>query len=651
MEKSPQQDMNTSKSTKKIPTSSTTQQNMKVKISVASKFLLLITMLLMILIGVLIYSAISMFSEDKKAYVFDSQATQSKLVGTEFVNKLQSSLDFIRLGLGYTNLQKPVEGNAKEQLLYLVNNQNNLVGMDIQNVNPATFDSKLIFKHFSLTQLEKIKLTEGEIQISEESLKKIRDALLQTGLIFLNNSKSGNAPILAIVFADLETLKVKKFLPVVIGYVSLDSYYKGDIAGFNRLSILTKNGDLLFHSDKKEIYAKTNFANDEIFKEANRSATASGAKEYINLEKVKLLSSYYKPGFDLVVISTIEYNKAMKATYSLNEKFVKFGIGALSIMLIIGLIFSKRIVRPLQTLFTATSAVAQGNFDIIIPITSRDEIGVLTSAFVSMSHKIRELIVQMVDKVRVDQELQIAKTVQQSLFPEELIENEQITLASHYQSASECGGDWWGYFNHNSKHIIAIADATGHGLPSALMTASARSCFSVIEKLISLSRFDPNPADMLSIANRVVYDSAQGKIMMTFFVAVIDFEQRMIQYANAGHNPPWIFSRQTDGSVKSISFIAKGQRLGEEREAEPFELREVPFKTGDTFVCYTDGLLEGKNSKGDQFGKKQARKLVESIIEEEPAKIVQKLMKHFLEFNGSKPLDDDVTLAITRIRT
>ncbi len=633
-----------------LPTHSSDQNSMKIKISVASKFLLLIAMLLILLISSLLYTAASMFTEDKKKYVFDSQATQSKLVGKEFVNKLQSGLDTIRVSMGYSDFKKPVEGNIKEQLNFLVNNQSNLIGMSLRNVNPETMSAVIIFRHFMSTQLESIKITEEELRLEDSFLQKIKDKLLKDGLVFINNSKSGMTPVLAMIYADLETYKTKKYLPVAVGYYSLDSYYKSDIAGFNKLAILDKYGDLLFHSDKKEIYSKINFSSDEIFNEATKSSIANGAKEYINTEKVRTLSSFYKPGLGITVINSIEYNKAMKATYTLNEKFVKYGIGALGIMLIIGLIFSKRIVRPLQTLFSATSEVSRGNFDIAIPVTSKDEIGVLTSAFVTMSHKISDLVKQMVDKVRVDQELQIAKTVQQSLFPPELIETECVLVASHYQSASECGGDWWGFFNQNNKHVIAIADATGHGLPSALMTASARSCFSVIEKLITSSSVEMNPAQMLSIANRVVYDSAQGKIMMTFFVAVIDSERKTIQYANAGHNPPWLFSKQSDGAVKSVSFIAKGQRLGEARETEDFELREVSYQPNDLFVCYTDGLIEGKNTNGDQYGKKQARKILESVVQNQPTEIVQTLINGFLSFNGTKPLDDDVTLAIARLK-
>ena len=83
-----------------------------------------------------------------------------------------------------------------------------------------------------------------------------------------------------------------------------------------------------------------------------------------------------------------------------------------------------------------------------------------------------------------------------------------------------------------------IADATGHGFPSALITAAARSCFSVMHKLAQEDpEFSFSPAAMLSYANRVIYDASLAKIMMTFFIGVIDFSSGKLTYASAGHNP------------------------------------------------------------------------------------------------------------------
>ena len=124
-----------------------------------------------------------------------------------------------------------------------------------------------------------------------------------------------------------------------------------------------------------------------------------------------------------------------------------------------------------------------------------------------------------------------------------------------------------------------------------------------------------------------------------------------ITYASAAHNPPWLFSPQQGGGFKMTSLVSKGQRLGEQRDMEAPELKSVPFSPSDTLVLYTDGLLEGKDLKGNQYGKKQARHVLEEAMRHDPQTITNNLIKDFLAHNAGKPLDDDVTLAIVRLQS
>jgi sigma-B regulation protein RsbU (phosphoserine phosphatase) len=245
--------------------------------------------------------------------------------------------------------------------------------------------------------------------------------------------------------------------------------------------------------------------------------------------------------------------------------------------------------------------------------------------------------------------MSIASTVQQTLFPAPETQDPNFFIRSHYQSASECGGDWWGYFQSQNKLCLMIADATGHGLPSALITAAARSCFSVISKLAQEdTEFSFSPAAMLSYANRVVYEASLGKIMMTFFIATIDFVEGTITYSSAGHNPPWLFKKEGN-SFALKSLVAVGNRLGEGAELAQVEEKTMSISAGDILFLYTDGLMEGKDLKGDQYGKKRTRKVVEAALPGGPNEIVKTIMEDFLKYNEGKALDDDITIAATLI--
>ncbi len=624
------------------------QQQFKIGMSVSTKLLITISLLLATPIFFINISAISLFRNDKKIYIYDSQATTAILTGREFVSYLDGGLSTLKLVVGTADVSGPLTPQAKNTIEFYLNNQHGLLGVELFALDIASKTATRVHQQFLPNILNAMVTTPEKIAIDPATLTEAIPELTRRGYYFRNVSKEGQPPMLSITFADLTHPPAKGPAPIAVGYVNLQ-HFAGDSSSLNRFTIADRNGSILFHSNERVLYTDQSVAQDAIFQEALISAVSAGAKEYLTPKGVRTLGSFYKPGFDLVALSQIDYDEAMRATYMLTEKFVILGLASLGIMIMLGLFFSRRVTAPLNRLFMATAQVSSGNFKINLPISSRDEIGALTASFVAMSHKISDLVQGTADKVRVDQELEIVKTVQQNLFPPGKIENDQILLVNHYQSAAECGGDWLGYFRSGDKHMLVVADATGHGLPSALMTASARGCFSVLEKLVTDSRFELNPADMLAVANRVVYDSGQGKIMMTAAVFIFDFATHIVSFSSAAQNPPWLFRKTHDGYTPT-SLIATGPRLGETLEIlAPYEIKQMAFKKEDTFFLYTDGLLEGKNKAGVQYGKKQARKVIEEAITLEPQLLINSIMADFMTHNAGKKLDDDVTLGVLRV--
>lgn len=266
-----------------------------------------------------------------------------------------------------------------------------------------------------------------------------------------------------------------------------------------------------------------------------------------------------------------------------------------------------------------------------------------------MSNRIQDLLTESIERVRIEGELAIASTVQKTLLPPPEFRNESVHIYSHYKSASECGGDWWGFFEVGDKIVLLIADATGHGLPSALITAAARSCFSVLHRFAEATPTFPfSPGNLLSYANRVIYESASGTMMMTLFAGIVDFSTGRLTYASAGHNPPWLFQHNGTGyAMKSLH--SRGIRLGETAECSDFEEKWVPIRPHDLLFLYTDGIMEGKNKHGEMYGKRQVKKTIEENIAGGPELIVKSLMRDFRRHNEDKPLDDDITLVATMI--
>ena len=624
------------------------QQQFKIGMSVSTKLLITITLLLATPIFFINLSAISLFRNDKKIYIYDSQATTAVLTGREFVSYLESGLSTLKLVVGTSDLSGPLSQQAKNTIEFYLGNQHVLLGVELFGLDTATNVATPVHQQFLPNVLSAMATTADKIAIDPATITEAIPELTKRGYYFRNISKEGQPAMLSITFADLTHPPSKGPAPIAVGYVSLQ-HFSADSSSLNRFTVADSNGSILFQSSSNPRYVSQGVSQDAIFQEALTSSVGAGAKEYLSPKGVRTLGSFYKPGLELVALSQIDYEEAMRATYTLTEKFVVLGLASLGIMIMLGLFFSRRVTAPLNRLFMATTQVSSGNFKINLPISSHDEIGALTASFIAMSHKISDLVQGTADKVRVDQELEIVKTVQQNLFPPAKIENNQMLLVNHYQSAAECGGDWLGYFRAGDKHTLIVADATGHGLPSALMTASARGCFSVLEKLVTDKRFELNPADMLAVANRVVYDSGQGKIMMTAAVFIFDFATHLISFSSAAQNPPWLYRKTAEGFTPT-SLVATGPRLGETLDIlAPYEIKQVPFQKDDTIFLYTDGLLEGKNKAGVQYGKKQARKVIDEAITLEPQLLINSIMADFMTHNAGKKLDDDVTLGVLRV--
>ncbi len=198
---------------------------------------------------------------------------------------------------------------------------------------------------------------------------------------------------------------------------------------------------------------------------------------------------------------------------------------------------------------------------------------------------------------------------------------------------------------------IVIADATGHGIPSALMTAAIRGCFSTIHKLF---RTRPDllkltPKEIIPLANAAVFESGRSGINMTFFIGIIDFESKTMTYANAAHCPPWYLQVNPGKPAKAKMLMSAGPRLGEAPEIDEIQEHTQKLNPGDMIIFYTDGLLEGKNPEGVMYGKKRSRKVVESVFGRGEEAMVNAIVKDFMNFNGEKALDDDLTLVAAQL--
>ncbi|MGK5085976.1 SpoIIE family protein phosphatase [Bdellovibrionota bacterium FG-2] len=613
------------------------QQQFKISRPIGTKLLVSVVLLLTGVIVFLNVSTILLIKEDKRAYIYQAQSSQAALAGREFVNRMRHALDTVRLSLTTVDPRKPVTKENQTALRSLVSNQSDIAGLRIVYIDKKTGKTT----PFTDALKETSKGETLSFDLEPEWLQTVLPKIMTQGFAFLNLSKTGANIGLGVLVADMNLKDNAAGMPLAIGFVPLADF--ANELGRLNLTITTDTGWVLYDSDPAVTFARKNILDDPLLQSSLGSRVTAGALEY-DFANTHYLGSYVQPGLDLLVLTRTEWQKAMRATYTMTEKFILLGLMAIGAAILFAIFFSKSLTAPIYRLYEATKEVAKGNFNLSLKSKSKDEIGALTHSFNSMSKEINNLIHEREEKVRLENEMAIASTVQQTLIPPSYFRNDNILIHSHYQPAAECSGDWWGFFGVDDKLVLMIADVTGHGLSSALITASARGCVSMMHKLAQEDPdFSYSPSSMLSFANRVIYDASLSKIMMTFFIGVLDFKQKTLNYSSAGHNPPWLFKKE-GGAFALKSMTSMGNRLGENKEAIDFEEKTVPIAEGDIFFLYTDGILEGKNLEGDQFGKKRTRKLVEASLPLGPEKVIESLMKDFMEYNTGKPLDDDVTL-------
>ena len=616
------------------------QQQFRVRLSVGTKLLLGVVALLATAVATLNVSSVILLEEDKRAYTLQSQATESVLVGRELEHVVQAALDTSRNILGQTDSKSPT---VTPVLVAYLENQKIVASASLYLLPKDGSEATSMGVVSTSSAQSKVGAPE-ELEIPGALRSAFFNDIKKGGLAVANGTRVGSVPTLALGVGDLTQTSNPDAIPVVIAWVPLDQIGK-DLDG-SRISAVSRDGFVLFDTDNTAVFGQENLVDDPLFEAGASSSTLSGATEFLSGENERYLGSYFKPGFGITVLARTPWKVAMAATYAVREKFILIGLMGVGGAILFALFFARTISAPIQSLYEATREVAAGNFDLKLKPSSADEIGALTGSFEAMSRKIVGLIDEKMKQVHLEQEVQIASTIQQTLFPPPQFTDEFVRIESYYKSAAQCGGDWWSHFRVGDKVCVMIADATGHGMPSALITAAARSCFSVLNKLAQDNpNFSYSPVEMLSFANRVIHEAAHGKIMMTFFVATLDFSKGKLVYSSAGHNPPWLFKKGSQKwTMKSLTAV--GQRLGETPDNTAYEEHELDLAEGDILFLYTDGLTEGKNLAGEMYGKKRVKKIMEEAVQQGPYESIQRVTREFMNHNGEKPLDDDVTLAV-----
>jgi steroid delta-isomerase-like uncharacterized protein len=235
-----------------------------------------------------------------------------------------------------------------------------------------------------------------------------------------------------------------------------------------------------------------------------------------------------------------------------------------------------------------------------------------------------------------EQEMRVARDIQQALLPKDLPQLDGWNILHHYQPAREVGGDFYDFLELASGRLgLVVGDATGKGVPAALVMANTQSVLRAVAQRGSA------PSEALADANEILFTYVPPNMFVTCLYAILEPESGHLVYANAGHDLP--YRRRAGRSSQAAEELrARGMPLGL-MPGMAYEEKEIVVEEGESVLFYSDGLVEAHDPKGEMFGFPRLRKLIAQHSDERSQ--VNFLLEKLYSFTGEDwEQEDDITL-------
>jgi len=331
------------------------------------------------------------------------------------------------------------------------------------------------------------------------------------------------------------------------------------------------------------------------------------------------------------------------AFYVLAVAFLIVGIAGLAI----GISMSRSITGAVHSLYAGTQRVMRGEFSHLIPVSGSDQLAELSSSFNSMTQNLERLLVVAKEKERMEAEIEIARGVQDQLYPKAPPVFEGLQVLGKCDPARMVSGDYYDYQLVDGKLAVAIGDVAGKGISAALLMATIQAAMRMelrasADLAASRNGLRFSTARMVSELNQQLYATTSPEKFATFFFAIYDQATGVLTYTNAGHLQP-VLIRAGAPTLLDVNGTIVG--------AFPFskyEESKVELRSGDLLVCYTDGITEPENEYGEMFGEERLIDLVAKNASRNDAEIIESVMEAVRQWTGVPELSDDMTLLLAR---
>jgi len=311
------------------------------------------------------------------------------------------------------------------------------------------------------------------------------------------------------------------------------------------------------------------------------------------------------------------------------------------VALVTGVVLTRTITRAVGDLYEATLHVRRGDFSYRVRVPKRDQLGALGESFNEMTSSVQELIEEQRRRQRLENELSIAREVQEQLFPRSLPSVPGLELAAICRPARTVSGDYYDFISLGpSRLAIALADISGKGISAALLMASLQAALRSQAEIAGHS----DPAELVARLNAGMFKNTSDDRYATFFYGVYDAGAKTLTYTNAGHLAPFFV---TNGNVRRLE--EGGTVVGLFEECV-YEQKTLQVQPGSVLVAFSDGLTEPENAYGEEFG---MGRLQDEILRQgsTPAqRMAEDLIMASEQWAGAAEQADDITVVVARMR-
>jgi sigma-B regulation protein RsbU (phosphoserine phosphatase) len=277
-------------------------------------------------------------------------------------------------------------------------------------------------------------------------------------------------------------------------------------------------------------------------------------------------------------------------------------------------------------------------------VQGNDQLAELGASFNTMTENLGRLIVVAKEKERLESELEIAREVQNQLFPKDVPFTKTLELKGMCNPARMVSGDYYDFMPlPNNSLAFAIGDVAGKGISAALLMATIQSTMRTQLSMTNGSAPQSfSTSYLVSNLNRQLYATTAPEKYATFYFAMYDESNHALTYTNAGHLSPMLLRGPDLRMLDSTGTVVGAFPFAK------YDEKTITLEQGDVLLAYTDGVTEPENVYGEMFGEERVKDLLIKYAQADSSELIARAMEAVIQWTGSSELQDDMTMVVMR---